>query len=46
MKKICISLIVILLIFSTQVLAVEDYDVLNKKRQEASQNALLELMEK
>lgn len=46
MKKICITFIIILLIFSTQVFAIEDYNILNKKRQEASQNALVELMEK
>lgn len=46
MKKICISFVIILLIFSTQVFAIEDYNLLNKKRQEASNSALVELMEK
>lgn len=46
MKKICISFIILLLIFSTQAFAFEDVELSNKKRQEASQNALVELMEK
>lgn len=46
MKKICIYFSILLLIFSTQVLAYEDYDTGNRKRKEAGENALVEFLEK
>ncbi len=45
MKKICISLIILLLILSTQAFAVEDWNKENKKREEAYQKALSEILE-
>ena len=46
MKKILISFMIILLIFSSQVFAVEDWKKENKKREEAFEKALVELLEK
>lgn len=46
MKKILISFMIILLIFSSQVFAVEDWRKENKKREEAFEKALTELLEK
>lgn len=46
MKKACILFIVLLIVFSTKIFAVEDYDLSNKMRQEASEKALAQLMEK
>ena len=45
MKKICISLIILLLIFSTQVFALEDWGAKNKKIDDAVNKALSEYME-
>lgn len=45
MKKICISFIILLLIFSTQVLALEDWADKNKKIYDAVELALSEYME-
>lgn len=46
MKKICISFIILLLILSTQVFAIDEYDLGSTKRFEASNSALTQLMEK
>lgn len=46
MKKILISFMITLLIFSSQVFAVEDWRKENKKREEAFEKALTELLEK
>lgn len=46
MKKIFISFIILLLIFSTQVFAIDEYDLGSTKRFEISQEALSQLLEK
>lgn len=46
MKKICISFIIILLIFSTQVLAANEYDLGSTKKFEITQIILEQLLEK
>lgn len=45
MRKICISFIILLLIFSTQVFALEDWGARNKKIDDAVNKALSEYME-
>lgn len=45
MKKICISFMIILLILSTQVFAIEDWNKENKKMEEGFKNALSEILE-
>lgn len=46
MKKICVSFIILLLILSTQVFAIDEYDLGSNKRFEASEKALAEVLEK
>lgn len=46
MKKICVSFIILLLILSTQVFAIDEYDLGSTKRFEISQLALTELLER
>lgn len=46
MKRICISFIILILILSVQVFAAENVELSNKKRQEASNIVLSQLMEK
>lgn len=46
MKKICVSFIILLLILSTQVFAIDEYDLGSTKQFEISQEALTQLLEK
>lgn len=45
MKKICVSFLILLLVFSTQAFAIEDWNKENKKREEAVKKSVAEFLE-